>query len=101
MGITVRLGGVMRFIGLFLVALISFPASAEDMEVQSDVEGKRWLDADIVSVSLTKGDKVQVVYRVDGNVRIKSGRDFGWVAEDKLAPAKVELIPPEALPAIE
>ena len=91
----------MRFVWLFLGSLVSFSALAEDLEVQSDVEAKRWLDADSVSISLSKGDTVQVIYRAEGSVRVKSGRDFGWVPEDKLAPAEVELIPPEALPPIE
>jgi len=91
----------MRFVWLFLGSLVSFSALAEDLEVQNDVEAKRWLDADMVSMSLSKGDTVQVVFRAEGRVRVKAGRDFGWVSEDRLAPAKVELIPPAVLPPIE
>jgi hypothetical protein len=91
----------MRFLWLFLGTLVSFSALAEDLEVQSDVEATRWLDADLVSISLSKGDTVQVVYRTEGSVRVKAGREFGWVSEARLAPAKVELIPPAVLPPIE
>ncbi len=91
----------MRFVWLVLGSLVSFSALAEDLELQSDVEAKRWLDADSVSMPLSKGDTVQVLYRLEGSVRVKSGRNFGWVSEDDLAPAAVELIPPEALPPIE
>ena len=91
----------MRFGWLLLGLLLPGFAAAEDLEVVADSEAKRWLDSEVVSLSLTAGDVVQVVYRIDGMVRVRKGSDFGWVREDRLKARAIELIPPEALPPIE
>ncbi len=69
----------------FLIALM-LPATAvaEDAWATRDAQALRWPDAEQTSLDLESGDKVTVVYRADGMVRVRKGADFGWVPEDAL-----------------
>lgn len=61
---------------LFLALL----AHAEDMYATADTTGVRWLDSATVTVSLTSGDKVEVLARDGDKIRVRKDQDFGWVA---------------------
>ncbi len=69
---------------LFSALLIPSVAQAEDAWILEDIEALRWPDAEQVSVVLEPGDKVTVVYKADGMVRVRKGAEFGWVPEAKL-----------------
>lgn len=69
---------------LLAALLLPSTAMAEDAWALRDVEALRWPDAEQTSVELEQGDKVTVVYRTDGMVRVRYGAEFGWVPADAL-----------------
>lgn len=86
---------------LLPLALLLVPslAWAEDAWLLRAVEAQRWPDAPAVSLSLAAGDKVAVLYRADGLVRVRKEDGYGWVPEDALSStAPVE--PGEEVPVV-
>jgi hypothetical protein len=69
---------------LLIALLLPASAWAEDAWTTRDAPALRWPDAEKVSLQLEAGDKVTVVYRADGLVRVRKGSEFGWVPEDAL-----------------
>jgi hypothetical protein len=71
---------------LLPLALLLLPglAQAEDAWLVRAVEAQRWPDAPTISLSLAAGDKVAVLYRADGLVRVRKEAKYGWVPEDAL-----------------
>jgi len=65
-------------------------AHAETLYVTDSVPGVRWPDAAQTTVSLGKGDEVEVLVKDGALVRVRKGTDFGWVPADKLVATKPE-----------
>ncbi len=70
----------------FILSAFLLPslAQAEDAWALRDAQALRWPDAEQISVELDQGEKVTVVYRDDGMVRVRKGAEFGWVPADAL-----------------
>lgn len=76
---------------LVLLALWSASlAHAETLYLTDSVQGLRWPDATQTTVSLGKGDEVEVLVKDGALVRVRKGTDFGWVPADKLVATKPE-----------
>ncbi len=82
-----------RYIVAMLVALFLWvgpaalaAASSEYVYVTEDVQARRFSDSEtLISGEVKAGTRVQVVYRLDNQVRVRlPGRaGFGWVPADK------------------
>lgn len=81
---------------LLLAWLVSF-ARAEDAWIVSNVELLRWPDKAHVTVSLEKGEKVEIMVRDAKIARVRRGTDFGWVDLGLLSATAVEA-PPSDVP---
>jgi hypothetical protein len=81
---------------LLPLALLLVPglARAEDAWLVRAVEARRWPDAPAISLSLATGDKVAVLYRADGLVRVRKETSYGWVPEDALT-SQAPVLPDE------
>lgn len=82
---------------VLLAWLVSF-AHAEDAWIVSHVDLLRWPDKEHVTVSLDKGEKVEVLVRDASVARVRRGTDFGWVDLGLLSATEVEAPPAEPPP---
>ena len=69
-----------------LLAALWLPTTvqAEDAWTTREAEALRWPDAEQISLELEQGDRVTVVYRADGMVRVRKDDAFGWVPDEAL-----------------
>ncbi len=71
---------------LLLVAGLALAQSVGDFRIlTAETELKRFPDSDEVSATVKKGAKVEIVAEGTTTVRVRSGRDFGWVERAVLA----------------
>ena len=71
----------------FLLTMgIAFGQDVGDKQfVTTEVKLLRYADAVEISATVKKGGRVEVVAVGDNLVRVRSGRDFGWVHPDLLS----------------
>ena len=74
---------------MFTLLLTMGIALAQDVGdkrfVTSDVKLLRYPDATEVSANVKKGAKVEVVVVGETLIRVRSGRDFGWIPSELLS----------------
>ena len=74
---------------MFILLLTMGIAFAQDVGdkryVNSEVKLLRYADAVEISATVKKGTKVEVVAVGKTLIRIRSGRDFGWIPPDLLS----------------
>ncbi len=63
---------------------------AEDAWIVTQVDALRWPDAAAVTITLEKGDKVEVIVRDAKVARVRKGSDFGWVDLGLLSTLEIE-----------
>ena len=79
---------------MWMLLLTTSLGLAQDLPIQSwawttqDVELRRWHDADHKVSDVKAGTKVQVVATENGQVRVRSGANFGWIEVSNLTDEK-------------
>ncbi len=69
---------------ILLAAGLSFAQSVGDFRIlNQEAQLRRFQGSDEISATVKKGTKVEIVAEGKGTVRVRAGRDFGWV-ETKL-----------------
>lgn len=77
---------MVRLLTIVFGVLFSTVAFAQEkVWVAEDVQSMRFLNEEAVGPFFGAGDRVEVVYREAGQVRLKKGLEFGWVAEAKVS----------------
>lgn len=82
----------MRILLLLTTAMtmmaLAASATAETVWATEDTSAQRWQDsAEFSAGDVTTGDRLEVVYRVEGWVRVRlagAAATFGWLPEDKV-----------------
>ncbi|MBT3223716.1 MAG: hypothetical protein HN348_32000 [Proteobacteria bacterium] len=78
---------------LLILSAFLFSASAwaqEKVWVAEDVQSMRFVNEEVVGPFFSAGDRVEVVFREAGQVRLKKGLEFGWVAEAQVTDKEPE-----------
>jgi hypothetical protein len=76
-------------ITLLLTLSLAFAQNVGDFRFTTDeVKLLRYSDAVEISATVKKGTKVEVVAKGETLIRVRSGRDFGWLPSELLTEDK-------------
>ena len=79
---------VFSIIAAMTILGLTATATAETVWATEDTQAQRWQDnAEIAAGDVTTGDRLEVIHRTDGWVRVRlsgSSATFGWLPETKV-----------------